>query len=155
MQRQERSMADDATARAAGRGSGQRHTGQAHRPRGPEKPPPAGRRRRRGGARPTGRLNLWRWLSASALRRRVDRLLRRGARTRRRRAVRLSLPAIASAADIAAMLDAITTAVRRGSITPADAASLAEVADAYVRAIETSEFDRRLRALEAAHAAAR
>jgi hypothetical protein len=93
-------------------------------------------------------------LSASALRRGVDRFLRPVLVSRRRRAVRLSLPAIASAADIAAMLDAITTAVRRGSITPAEAASLAEVADAYVRAIETSEFDRRLRALEAAHAAA-
>jgi hypothetical protein len=69
--------------------------------------------------------------------------------------VRLSLPAIASVADITAMLDAITAAVRRGAITPTESASLAEVADAYVRAIETSEFDRRLRALETAHAPAR
>ena len=146
-------MADDTTA---GRGSRQRRIGQSHRPARPEKPPKAVRRRRSGGARHADRPNLWRWLSASAsaLRRGVDCFLRPVLAPCRERAVRLSLPAIASAADVAAMLDAITTAVRRGAITPAEAASLAEVADAYVRAIETSEFDRRLRALEAAHAAA-
>jgi hypothetical protein len=149
-------MADDATARPAGRGATQRRIGQPHRPANPEKPPGTVRHRRRGGTRGADRRNLWRWLSASApaLRRGVDRLLRRLLAPRRGRAVRLSLPPVAGAADIAAMLDAITTALRRGSITPAEAASLAEVADAYVRAIETSEFDRRLRALEAAHAAA-
>jgi hypothetical protein len=154
MQRKERSMADDATTRPVGRGSGQRRIGQSHRPAGPGKPPQAVRRRRRRGTRRADRLNLWRWWAASALRRGVDRLLRRVLAPSRARAVRLSLPAIESAADIATMLDAITAAVHRGSITPAEAASLAEVADAYVRAIETSEFDRRLRALEAAHAAA-
>lgn len=149
-------MAEDATARPARRGSGQPRIGQSHRPAGPEKPPPTARRRRRGGTRRAGRFGLWRWVSARApaLRRGVLRLLRPVLAPRRGRAVRLSLPAIAGAADIAAMLDAITGAVRRGSITPAEAASLAEVADAYLRAIETSEFDRRLRALEAAHAAA-
>jgi hypothetical protein len=69
--------------------------------------------------------------------------------------VQLVLPvAIESAADIVAMLDAITTAVRSGVITPAEAASLAGVAEAYVRAFETSEFDRLLKALETAHAVA-
>jgi hypothetical protein len=146
-------MADDATARPAGRGSAQRRIGQSHRPASPEKPPDTARHRRRAGTRRVDPVNLWRWLSAPALRRAVDRLLRRVVAPRRRRAVRLSLPAITSAADIAAMLDAVTMAVRRGTITPAEAASLAEVADAYIRALETSEFDRRLRALEAAHAA--
>ncbi len=148
-------MAEDATARPAGRGSGQRRIGQSHRPAGLEKPPPTARLRR-GGTRRAGRLGLWRWVSAlaPALRRGAGRLLRPVLAPRRGRAVRLPLPAIAGAADIAAMLDAITGAVCRGSITPAEAASLAEVADAYLRAIETSEFDRRLRALEAAHAAA-
>jgi len=146
-------MADDATARRPGRGSAQRRIGQSHRPAGPEKPAQAVRRGR--GARRVHRINFRRWLSAlvSALRVGVDRLLRRVLAPRRGRVVRLSLPAIESAADIAAMLDTITTAVRRGAITPAEAASLAEVADVYIRAIETSEFDRRLRALEAVDAA--
>jgi hypothetical protein len=155
MQQKEQSMADDATARPAGRGSGQRRIGQSHRPAGPEIPRHDQRRPRRGGTRRADRLNFRRWLSTPALRRRVDRLLGRVLAPRRGRTVRLSLPAIASVANITAMLEAITPAVRRGSNTPTEAASLAKVADAYVRAIETSEFDRRLRALEAAHAPAR
>jgi hypothetical protein len=53
------------------------------------------------------------------------------------------------------MFDAITTAVGRGVVTPAEAASLAGVAEVYVRSIEGSEFERQVRALEIAHAAAR
>jgi hypothetical protein len=150
-------MAGNAKAEA-GPGSAQRRNGPTLRPAAPAKPPRARRRRRRG-ARRFDRSNSWQWLSAlaPALHRGVDRIWRRLRRCapvlRRGRAVRLVLPAIETAADIAAMLDAITAAVRRGNITPAEAASLAEVADAYVRAIETREFDRRLRALETAHAA--
>jgi hypothetical protein len=148
-------MADDAAARPTRRASAPRRIGQSHRPAGPEIPPPRARRRR-GGTHRAGRFGLWRRVSAlaPALRRGILRLLAPVLAPRRGRVVRLALPAIASAADIAVMLDAITTAVGRGSITPAEAASLAEVADAYIRAIETSEFDRRLRALETAHAAA-
>ncbi len=69
------------------------------------------------------------------------------------RPVRLTLPPVEKAADIPALLEAITGEVRRGSITPAEAAALAAVADAHIRAIETREFDRRLRILETAHAA--
>ena len=144
----------------AGPGSVQRRNGPTLRPAAPAKPPPRARRRPRRGARRFDRSsNPWRWLSAlaPALHRGVDRIWRRLPRRapvlRRGRAVRLVLPAIDTAADIAAMLDAVTAAVGRGRITPAEAASLAEVADAYVRAIETREFDRRLRALETAHAA--
>ena len=141
----------------AGPGSVQRRNGPMLRPAAPAKPRRARPRRR--GARRFDRSNPWQWLSAlaPALRRGVDRIWRRLRRRapvlRRGRAVRLVLPAIETASDIAAMLDAITAAVRRGSITLAEAASLAEVTDAYVRAIETREFDRRLRALETAHAA--
>jgi hypothetical protein len=149
-------MADDATARRPGPSSAQRRIGASHQPGGPAKPPQAARRRRRGGAWRVDRTSLWRRLWA--LQGGVEGALRRiGGRVlapRRGRAVRLVLPAIETAADIAAMLAAITAAVRRGVITPAEAASLAEVADVYVRALETSEFDRRLRALETAHAAA-
>jgi hypothetical protein len=72
---------------------------------------------------------------------------------RRECPVRLTLPPVEKAADIPTVLEAITAEVRRGSITPAEAAALAALADAQIRAIETREFDRRLRVLEAAHAA--
>jgi hypothetical protein len=50
---------------------------------------------------------------------------------------------------------AITNAAVDGSITPGDAAELARVVEIFVRAVETSDFERRLRELEEAHAAAR
>jgi hypothetical protein len=88
-----------------------------------------------------------------ALRRVVDHVLGRIPAPRRGHPVRLALPPVETAADVAVMLEAITTAVRRGTITPNEAAALAQVADSHIRAIETREFDRRLRALEAADAA--
>jgi tRNA A37 threonylcarbamoyltransferase TsaD len=87
----------------------------------------------------------------AALRHSLQRLLA----ARRARPVRLVLPPVESASDIAAMLAAIATAVGRGRITPGEAAALSEVADTYMRALATSEFDRRLRALEAAAHVAR
>ena len=48
---------------------------------------------------------------------------------------------------------AITAAVAEGAITPGEGAEVAKVVDALVRAIEASDFDRRLTALEAANAA--
>jgi hypothetical protein len=47
---------------------------------------------------------------------------------------------------------AITTAAR-GAITPGEAAELARVVEIFVRAVEASDFDRRLRQLEDARAA--
>jgi hypothetical protein len=44
---------------------------------------------------------------------------------------------------------AITAAVATGEIMLAEAAELARLVGAYLKAIETNEFDRRLRALEA------
>jgi hypothetical protein len=137
-----------------------RGVGQAHRPVGS-----TGRRQRRArgyaaASRRLGsdlvrrfrRIDFSRYLTAlgPALRRGLERVLA----PRRARTVRLALPPVETAADIATMLAAITTAVRRGSITPGEAAALSEVADTYIRALETREFDRRLRTLEAvAHAA--
>jgi hypothetical protein len=72
---------------------------------------------------------------------------------RRGRHVHLELPPIANPADIAAAMAAITAAVAAGAITPGEAAEVAKVVDTYIRAIEASDFDRRLTALEAAHAA--
>jgi Family of unknown function (DUF5681) len=71
---------------------------------------------------------------------------------RRERVVRFDLPAIESAADIARAMGAITSAVADGALTPGEAGALAQVVDTFIRAIDTSDFDRRLQALEA-HAA--
>jgi len=72
---------------------------------------------------------------------------------RRSRPVHLDLPPVAGPADIAAAMAAVTAAVAGGVITPSERAEVAKVVDTYVRAIEASDFDRRLKALEAAYAA--
>jgi len=72
---------------------------------------------------------------------------------RRARPVHLDLPPIADPADITAAMAAVTAAVVGGVITPAEGAEVAKVVDTYVRAIEASDFDRRLKALEADYAA--
>src|SRR2546423_1389712 len=66
----------------------------------------------------------------------------------RERAVKFALPPIESAADIAAAMKAVTSALADGAITPGEAATIAAVVDTFVRAIETSDFDRRLKELE-------
>ena len=71
----------------------------------------------------------------------------------RERAVKFALPPIESAADIAAAMKAVTSALADGAITPGEAAAIAAVVDTFVRAIETSDFERRLRELEEAQAA--
>ena len=67
----------------------------------------------------------------------------------RERAVEFTLPPIESAADIAATMKAVTSALAGGLITPAEAATTAAVVDTFVRAIETSDFERPLRLVEA------
>ena len=62
--------------------------------------------------------------------------------------VNFALPPIESAADIAAAMKAVTSALADGAITPGEAATIAAVADTFVRAIETSDFDRRLQLME-------
>ena len=66
----------------------------------------------------------------------------------RERAVKFALPPIESAADIAAAMKAVTSALADGAITPGEAATIAAVVDTFVRAIETSDFDRRLKLCE-------
>jgi hypothetical protein len=66
----------------------------------------------------------------------------------RERAVKFALPPIESAADIAAAMKAVTSALADGTITPGEAATIAAVVDTFVRAIETSDFDRRLTLME-------
>jgi len=66
----------------------------------------------------------------------------------RERTVNFELPPIESAADIAAAMKAVTSALAGGAITPGEAGTIAAVVDTFVRAIETSDFDRRLQQLE-------
>ena len=68
---------------------------------------------------------------------------------RRGRPVRLGLPPVRTAADLGSTMAAITTAAAEGAITPGEAAELARVVEIFVRATETSDFERRLRQLEA------
>jgi uncharacterized protein DUF5681 len=68
--------------------------------------------------------------------------------TCRERTVRFALPPIESAADIAAAMKAVTSALAGGVITPGEAGTIAAVVDTFVRAIETSDFELRLKKVE-------
>jgi hypothetical protein len=46
-------------------------------------------------------------------------------------------------------MKAVTSALAGGVITPGEAATIAAVIDTFVRAIETSDFERRLQLVEA------
>jgi len=82
---------------------------------------------------------------AAALRLCLDRIIP----PRRGRPVQLGgLPPVRGAADLGDTMAAITTAAAGGAITPGEAAELARVVEIFVRAVETSDFERRLRQLE-------
>jgi len=68
---------------------------------------------------------------------------------RRQRPVQLDLAPVRSVADLGSAMAGITTAAASGAITPGEAAELARVIEIFVRAVEVSDFDRRLRQLEA------
>jgi hypothetical protein len=57
-------------------------------------------------------------------------------------------PPIESAADIAAAMKAVTSALAGGAITPGEAERIAAMVDTFVRAIDAGDFDRRLQELE-------
>jgi hypothetical protein len=67
---------------------------------------------------------------------------------RRDRPVTFSLPVIDTASDAVIAAGALITAVAEGELTPIEAAELGKLIDAYVKALEASEFDRRLTELE-------
>jgi hypothetical protein len=71
---------------------------------------------------------------------------------RRERAVLFTMPPIAGPADLANAMAALTGAAAQGAITPGEAAQLAQVVETYIRAIEATDFERRLRVVEAAPA---
>jgi hypothetical protein len=66
----------------------------------------------------------------------------------RERTIKFALPPIESAADIAAAMKAVTSALAGGAITPDEAERIASVVDTFMRALDTSDFDRRLQELE-------
>jgi len=68
---------------------------------------------------------------------------------RRERPVRFKLPELQSPPDAAAAMAALAAAVADGDLTPSEAAELSKLVAAYVKALEASDFDQRLRAIEA------
>jgi len=79
-----------------------------------------------------------------ALRICLDRILP----VRKDRPIEFVLPEIATIADTPKAIGAITAAVARGEITAADGADVSRLVETYVRAIEASDLDKRLKALE-------
>ncbi len=65
----------------------------------------------------------------------------------RERAVDFALPPTESPADIAPAMKAVTAALADGVITPGEGEGIARVVDTFVRAIEASDFERRLKAI--------
>jgi hypothetical protein len=79
-----------------------------------------------------------------ALRMCLDRILP----VRKNRPIEFALPTIETIADAPKAIGAISAAVASGEITVSDAADVSRLVEAYVRAIEASDLDKRLRALE-------
>jgi hypothetical protein len=81
-----------------------------------------------------------------ALRMCLDRILP----VRKNRPIEFALPTIETIADAPKAIGAISAAVASGEITVSDAADISRLVETYVRAIEASDVDKRLRALEEA-----
>ena len=67
---------------------------------------------------------------------------------RRDRPVNFALPVMSSAEDASKALAAIMAAVASGGLTPPEAAELSRVVDGYVKTLEVTEMEQRLRSLE-------
>jgi hypothetical protein len=83
-----------------------------------------------------------------ALRICMDRILP----ARKERPVNFQIPPLQSAEDAAAAMAAITEAVAGGELTLAEADTASALVERFVRTLEAGEFEKRLRALEAAGA---
>jgi Family of unknown function (DUF5681) len=81
----------------------------------------------------------------TALRLCLDRILP----ARRERPVGFVLPPLEGPGDAVGAMAAITAAVAAGEISPGEATELSKLVQSYVVALEASEFDQRLRAIEA------
>ena len=64
--------------------------------------------------------------------------------------IRLKLPKVETAADITAATGALICAVGKGEVTPGEAQSVAGLLEYHRKAIEVSEIEGRIRALEEA-----
>jgi hypothetical protein len=80
----------------------------------------------------------------TALRLCLDRILP----PRRERPINFKLPRLQTAPDAVGALAALIDAVAATEITPSEAAELGKLVEAFVRALEASEFDQRLRTIE-------
>lgn len=67
---------------------------------------------------------------------------------RRDRPVHFPIPAMRTAADSTTAMASITSALASGQLTPSEAAELSSVIEAWLRAIESTETERRLSELE-------
>jgi len=67
---------------------------------------------------------------------------------RRDRAVELALPPIYGATDILSAIRAVSGAVGRGAITPGEGLAMSQMIESFLRAIDVSDFESRLRELE-------
>src|SRR5271166_5678080 len=68
---------------------------------------------------------------------------------RRERVVAFSLPPVRSAADIGVAMAAVVEAAATGTILPGEAAEFGKILETYMRALEVTQFEQRLRLLEA------
>jgi len=75
-------------------------------------------------------------------------ILERIAPVRKGRPVRLSIPAVRTASDVAAAMAAVAIAMANGNVTPEEALTVASVFEMRRKALETEEFEQRLQALE-------
>lgn len=62
--------------------------------------------------------------------------------------IKVTLPAIETAADIPATMSSILASVAAGALTPSEATALTGLVEAHRRALETSELEQRIAALE-------
>jgi hypothetical protein len=67
---------------------------------------------------------------------------------RRERPVNLGMSPVRGAGDLGGAMAVITNAAGQGAITPGEAAELARVVEIFVRAVEASDFEKRLKQLE-------
>ncbi|GLS18111.1 hypothetical protein GCM10007874_11270 [Labrys miyagiensis] len=67
---------------------------------------------------------------------------------RKDRPVSFALPEMRTAADAVSAMGAVANAVAGGELTPGEAAEFAKLIDTFTHALETLEFDERLRKLE-------
>jgi hypothetical protein len=66
----------------------------------------------------------------------------------RESAVRVALPPLHSAADLAGVMGAVTAAAADGRITPGQGSQLAQMVETAMRAIESSDCEKRLQQVE-------